>query len=232
MKKGKIVMTITIGLVCFILALVMSMQFKVVKETDITSIETMREKELRDELANWKEKYNEINQKYEEVSAKVKEYQEKKQSDSETSKLLQEELEQLNKALGKTEVQGEGTEKTLTDTEENKLSADNLLTIVNDLKLAGAEAISINNERVVNMTDIVDIGNTFIKVNGQRISSPYVIKTIGNQTYLESGVSGNGGSVDKLQKDGYDAKIEKNKKIKILKYNDEINTKFHENFKI
>ena len=76
------------------------------------------------------------------------------------------------------------------------------------------------------MTDIVDIGNTFIKVNGQRISSPYVIKTIGNQTYLESGVSGNGGSVDKLQKDGYDAKIEKNKKIKILKYNDEINTKY------
>lgn len=226
MKKGKIVMTITIGLVCFILALVMSMQFKVVKETDITSIETMREKELRDELANWKEKYNEINQKYEEVSAKVKEYQEKKQSDSETSKLLQEELDQLNKALGKTEVQGEGIEITLTDTEENKLSADNLLTIVNDLKLAGAEAISINNERVVNMTDIVDIGNTFIKVNGQRISSPYVIKAIGNQTYLESGVSGNGGSVDKLQKDGYDAKIEKNKKIKILKYNDEINTKY------
>ena len=141
-------------------------------------------------------------------------------------KLLQEELDQLNKALGKTEVQGEGIEITLTDTEENKLSADNLLTIVNDLKLAGAEAISINNERVVNMTDIVDIGNTFIKVNGQRISSPYVIKAIGNQTYLESGVSGNGGSVDKLQKDGYDAKIEKNKKIKILKYNDEINTKY------
>ena len=71
MKKGKIVMTITIGLVCFILALVMSMQFKVVKETDITSIETMREKELRDELANWKEKYNEINQKYEEVSERI-----------------------------------------------------------------------------------------------------------------------------------------------------------------
>ena len=186
----------------------------------------MREKELRDELANWKEKYNEINQKYEEVSTKVKEYQEKKQSYGETSKLLQEELDQLNKALGKTEVQGEGIEITLTDTEENKLSADNLLTIVNDLKLAGAEAISINNERVVNMTDIVDIGNTFIKVNGQRISSPYVIKAIGNQTYLESGVSGNGGSVDKLQKDGYDAKIEKNKKIKILKYNDEINTKY------
>ena len=226
MKKGKIVMTITIGLVCFILALVMSMQFKVVRETDITSIETMRETELKEELSSWKEKYKEVNQKYEEINQKVEEYKEKKQSDSETSELLQSELQQLNMGLGKTDVQGEGIIVTLTDTEENKLSADNLLTIVNDLKLAGAEAISINNERVVNMTDIVDIGNTFIKVNGQRISSPYVIKAIGNQTYLESGVSGNGGSVDKLQKDGYDAKIEKNKKIKILKYNDEINTKY------
>lgn len=226
MKKGKIVMTITIGLVCFILALVMSMQFKVVKETDITSIETMRETELREELANWKEKYEEVNQKYEETNQKLEEYKEKKESDGETSTLLQEELEQINMSLGKTDVQGEGVVITLTDTDDAKINANNLLTIVNDLKLAGAEAISINDERIVNMSDIVYIGNTFVKINGQRILSPYVIKAIGNQTYLESGVSGNGGSVDKLQKEGYDVKIEKNKKIKILKYNDNINSKY------
>ena len=79
MKKGKIVMTITIGLVCFVLALVMSMQFKVVRETDITSIETMRETELKEELSSWKEKYKEVNQKYEEINQKVEEYKEKKQ---------------------------------------------------------------------------------------------------------------------------------------------------------
>lgn len=226
MKKGKIVMTITIGLVCFVLALVMSMQFKVVRETDITSIETMRETELKEELSSWKEKYKEVNQKYEEINQKVEEYKEKKQSDSETSELLQSELQQLNMGLGKTDVQGEGIIVTLTDTDDLKINDNNLLIIVNDLKLAGAEAVSINDERIVNMTDIVYIGNTFVKVNGQRISSPYVIKAIGNQTYLESGLLGNGGSVDKLQKDGYDVKIEKNKKVKILKYNEEINTKY------
>ena len=78
MKKGKIVMIVTIGIVCFILALVMSMQFKVVQETDITSIETMREAELRSELSNWKQKYEEINEKYEETSKKVQEYKEMK----------------------------------------------------------------------------------------------------------------------------------------------------------
>lgn len=54
MKKGKITVCITIAIACFALATVMCMQFKVVKETDITSIETMREEELRTELANWK----------------------------------------------------------------------------------------------------------------------------------------------------------------------------------
>lgn len=226
MKKGKIVMIITVGIVCFILALVMSMQFKVVQQTDITSIETMREAELRTELSNWKQKYEEVNKKYEETAKKVQEYKEKKQSDNETSNLLQEELEQLNMALGKTDVQGEGIIITLTDKDDAKFNADNLLIIVNDLRQAGAEAVSINNERIVNMTDIVYINETFVKVNGQRILQPYIIKAIGNQTYLESALLGNGGYVDELQKSGYDVKIEKNKKVKILKYNDEINLKY------
>ena len=36
MKKGKVTVAITIAIACFVLAMVMSMQFKVVKETDIT----------------------------------------------------------------------------------------------------------------------------------------------------------------------------------------------------
>ena len=60
-KKGKITMTVIIGIMCFILVYIMFMQFKVVKQTDITAIETMRESELRLELANWNEKYNELN---------------------------------------------------------------------------------------------------------------------------------------------------------------------------
>ena len=50
--------------------------------------------------------------------------------------------------------------------------------IVNELKEAGAEAISINDERIINMTDIVSVNeNTVIRVNQQRVVSPYVIKS-------------------------------------------------------
>ena len=92
-KKEKVVMAITIGIACLTLMLVMFMQFKVVRETDITEIENMRESELRVELTNWREKYKELNARYEEVSKKVSEYQNEKESDEKTAQLLQTELE-------------------------------------------------------------------------------------------------------------------------------------------
>lgn len=58
--------------------------------------------------------------------------------------------------------------------------------IVNELKYAGAEAISINGIRILAMTDITDATNDLLLINGQRISSPYEVKAIGNQTYLYS----------------------------------------------
>ena len=76
LKKGKITVVITIAIACFALITVMFMQFKVVNETDITSIETMKEEELRTELANWKEKYKEAEQQYEEKTTKLSEYEE------------------------------------------------------------------------------------------------------------------------------------------------------------
>ena len=231
MKEGKITMAIAVCIACFALVFVMSMQFKIVNQTDITAIENMRETELRTELANWKAKYEETETKYEEIESKIEEYQKTKQSNEETGKIVEEELEQVNMTLGKTDVEGEGIEITLRETENeeiSKISANDLLVMVNSLKLAGAEAISINDERIINMSDIVTINDTFIKVNGQRILTPYVIKAIGNQTYLESALLGNGGYLDELEKIGHNVSIEKINKVKISQYKDEIKIKYME----
>lgn len=232
MKRGKVTMAVAISIACFALVLVMFMQFKIVNQTDITAIENMRETELRTELANWKAKYEETETKYQETTAKIEEYKQTKQSNEETEKVVDTELEQVNMTLGKTDVEGEGIEVFLRESKSEELGeikADNLLLIVNSLKQAGAEAISINDERIINMSDIVTIdgsSNSFIKVNGQRILAPYVIKAIGNQTYLESALLGNGGQVDEMKKLGYDVSINKVNRLKIIKYNDEIKTKY------
>lgn len=229
MRKGKITMIITIGLACFALSIIMSMQFKIVNETDITSIETMREEELRTELANWKEKYKEAEQQYAEVQEKIEEYKNNKESYVETEALLKEELEQSRLLMGKTDVEGEGIEIKITEAENidfSTIKASDLISIVNSLKAAGAEAISINDERIINLTDIVDINNSFIKVNGQRILAPYIIKAIGNKSYLESALLGMGGYAEQLKNIGHDVQITRLDKVNIKKYNSEINYKY------
>lgn len=230
MKKGKIAMTITIGIACFALVTVMTMQFKVVNETDIMEIENMQESELKTELANWKTRYEEIDAQYQETTQRIEEYKNDEESNNEASRLVHEELEQMNTLLGLTDVHGEGIVITLKSKENaSAISADDLLIIVNALKFAGAEAISINDERIINTTDIVNIlDGSFVKINGQRILEPYVIKVIGNQSHMESAVTGNGGKVEELQTLGHTATIEKDNDITIGKYNGEIETRYIE----
>lgn len=229
MKKGKITVTITIAIACFVLAMVMCMQFKIVKETDITSIETMREEELRSELANWKQMYKEAEEQYNEKVAKLSEYREKQQSTEESSKLVEKELAQTNMYLGKTDVEGQGIVITINDINSediNPISAEDLLIIVDYLKLAGAEAISINGERIINMSDIVYVGNSVIFVNQQRILAPYKIRAIGDSTKLESTLLGNGGYIEELKNIGFDINIERENKVTIPKYSKEIGYKY------
>ena len=231
-KQGKGVMTITIGIICYVLMVVMFMQFKVINETDITSIETMRKSELTTELANWKQKYEETEKKYEEVQSKLNEYRNSQKTSEESQSLLEDELNQVNMILGKNDVEGGGIVITIKDETQNemgetiKIKADDLLTIVNSLKQAGAEAISINEERIINSTDIVYIQEKFIKVNQKTIKAPYVIKAIGNQAYLESALVGNGGYIDELKKIGHDITIDKEAKMVINKYDGDINVKY------
>lgn len=232
MKKGKITMIITAGIACFVLVLVMTMQFKIVNEADVTSIENMRKSELSTELANWKTRYDEVNQQYEETLNMIEEYKNNSESNEQTSNLMDSELEQINMSLGKTDVEGEGIIININETnseEVEKITADDLLLIVNTLKLAGAEAISINDERIINMSDIVYIDAAgVIRVNGERILAPYSIKAIGDSSYLESSLTGNGGVVDDMKKKGQDVSIQKENNVRISKYNGDIDTKYME----
>ena len=243
-SKEKIVMAITIGIACLALMLVMFMQFKVIKQTDLTSIENMREEELRTELSDYRKKYLEIQEKYEETMNKISEYQTEKESDEKTAKLLQNELEELNTYLGITDVQGEGVTIILTDKGGKEINSENsderivsissldLLRVVRDLFAAGAEAISINDQRIVGISDIFLIGSSstpFIQVNSQRITSPYVIKAIGNKTYLESAVSINTSMVQFLKDEGHGVEIQTsgyNRPVIIKAYTGTISTKY------
>ena len=140
-------------------------------------------------------------------------------------------MQQVNMNLGKTDLQGQGIEVIIREIENEEIeqvTADVLLLIVNALKQAGAEAISINGHRIISASVIVDIGNTeFIKVNGKRIpDNTYVIKAIGNQDYLRGAVLGKGGHVDELKELGHETMVEASNRVFVESYGEEITSKY------
>lgn len=219
MNKNKITISVILGMVCIILVAVMFAQFKSVEETNITGIEMAREEELKTMLSNWKTKYEEIEEKLIDTQVKISEYQKKIESNEQSSELLDEELEQTNLLVGKTNVIGQGIIVTLQDNEEVEIQASDLRKLINELKLAGAEAISINNQRVLNMTEIVDVDGTIL-INKDRVVSPYTVKAIGDQTYLSSAISlKNSGFIDTYRKLGKTVEMSIENRISILSYN-------------
>ena len=231
--KSKVIVSITIGLMSFMMIYVMLIQFSIVKESNNNSeIEIMRETELKEMLASYKEKSEETLKEIEEVQAKIEEYRKDEKSEEDAVRLLEEEVKKSNMLLGNTDVIGEGItiriQNTIKYNEEESMiiSSSDLIALINELKIAGAEAISINGERIVSKSDIFDIGN-FVCVNGQRITTPYEIKAIGDKKHLESALSIKDGYIDTYKASGYNIELEvSNQEIVIGKYQGEMTLKY------
>ena len=238
---NKKVVAAVLGVMCFLLTIGIFVQIKTVKNNNSTVSNNYEENSLRAEVLKYKEKYD---NKYKELEKAEEKLEQERESSTKNDGELQskeEEITEGNKITGLTEVTGAGVIVTLTDSKKDISSSLNpsdlivhdldVLSVINELKNAGAEAISINDQRIINMSDIVDINSdysSFIKINGQRILSPYTIKAIGDPTYMESSLIGNGGVVDTMKKTGQDITIDKPNNVKILKYNGEIKTKYIE----
>ena len=215
--KGKIVMMVTVGVICVLLVCACFVQVKTVDVIENSGVSTMRESELRSELASWKEKYEEVTNTLEENEKTIEEYKTQTQTEQGTLDLLNQDLAKANMSLGYTDVKGQGITITLSDG-DRRVTYGDLLSLVNELKYAGAEAISINDERIVTNTDIVDIQSKFILVNTQRVMSPYVIKAIGDSKYLESAINIKGGLKDELEAEGKSISYELSDEVFINKY--------------
>ena len=106
---------------------------------------------------------------------------------------LTDQWEQSKLYAGLTDVKGDGVILTLNDAaEKNPIQAEwsllhdsDIYEVVNELKRGGAQAISVNNERIISTTEIVCAGPT-IRVNRNRYAVPYEIRAIGDPKRLYS----------------------------------------------
>mgnify|MGYP002423384588 CR=1 FL=1 len=221
MKKGKKTITITVGMMCLILTMIIFIQIKTVNHTNVGELEIMRESELKAEITALKTKTNEVEEKIEATNTKIQEYEDVITKGKEASELLVSELAEGDDILGKTTVTGEGIVITLSSGEKT-VTIDDLLELVNILKNSGAEAISINGKRIVYESYIVDIAG-YISINGRRTVEPYTVKAIGNMSHLESGIAQKKyGYIDTKISEGKNVVLEKSSDITIDPYSREL----------
>lgn len=143
---------------------------------------------------------------------------------------LQQKLQQLRVLSGMTEVTGPGLTITLDDNIKEYEAAQSknpgvkpddylihdkhILYIVNELRAGGAEAISVNGQRIVNSSDIRCVG-PLILVNTTRLGPPYIIKAIGDPDSLARVLELPESEYNILKMAGYPVKYERSSKIVI-----------------
>ena len=223
--KQNITMSVIVGLMTILLVCSMFIQFRAVDKSEESNLESLRSDELQTQIASYKARYEETMEQYNSNQNTISEYATSIAENKESTDLLDKELNESNTLLGLTDVEGKGVIITLKDTDEATYSADDLLMLINELKYAGAEAISINDNRIINLTDIISINNSFIVVNSDaRISSPYVVKAIGDKDYLMSTLNlKNSGFVDLMRINNLEIDVKSSDDVVIYKYSKEIN---------
>ncbi len=202
------------------------MQIRTVKESNSTVSNNYEENSLRAEVLKYKEKYD---NKYKELEKAEKELEKQRQNATQNNSDLEskeEEIKQGNKILGLSEVTGSGVIVTLSDSKKDISSALDpsslvvhdldVLSVINELQNAGAEAISINDQRIVPTTGIICGGN-IIDINQEKVGAPFVIKAIGLPEQLAA-LSRPGGYLETLKGYSIGVELKKSNNITIPKY--------------
>lgn len=158
------------------------------------------------------------NQRIEELSAELLKAEIEHDALRKEIRTLQEDLElspseiaamdELKMKAGLTALEGSGVIVRMDDSnstfsrDENPnlyvIHDEDILRIVNELRAAGAEAISINGQRLIATSEIRCAGPT-LSVNNVRSAPPYEIIAIGDRNSLENSIKMRGGVEDALK---------------------------------
>ena len=217
---------IILTIMCFVLSIAIVVQINTVNNNGSTIGSSQSESNLKAQVLRMKEKYEEEYEWLEKITDELENVRQNVASKNDELKELEDKIKEANLLLGNTDVKGQGVTITLNDgkAEANLFNpetllvhAENVLLVINELKNAGAEAISINDERIVNKTAISCDGNVIV-VNGEKIGTPIVVSAIGPSARLST-LERAGGTLEmKFRALGKTAEFKKINNLEIPKY--------------
>ena len=200
---------------CVILGVIIGVQANTVKQQRMTT-ENQRLSEATIALNQMKAERDTLLEQNQALEKTLKEYQDGN---------LGGEMEQLMAFAGLTEISGTGVTVTMNDSSSKGggdmnaylVHAEDILQVVNELYAAGAEAVSINGQRMVGGSAISCAGS-IVMVNGVRVAAPFEIKAVGEPSVLKAALHFPGGVVDNLAPWGIEISVKEEMTVIVPAY--------------
>mgnify|MGYP000468079362 CR=1 FL=1 len=229
MKNYKFQMAL--ALVCIVLGVMLAIQFKTVN-TGVGPVSENRARELASQLKKVSEERDNLLEIKDGLDNKIREYENQASSGSASARLLKDELDNARIIAGLEDVEGPGIIITLDDLNFGQdvgfplITHEMMLLLVNELNAAGAEAISINDQRIISSTEIREAG-IHININTVELAPPFTFKAIGEPKTLYGAIMMRGGVMEqRIQASEIAYTITQEQNIKIQKFNGVIERKF------
>lgn len=209
MKESKHIGKVWISVVCVILGILLALQYKSVRENAVVDdLNTTRVQTLQELLDEERQVNDRLEQQTKELQRELQAYRiAAAEGESGNQQALLDENAQLQMAAGMTDVIGPGIEVVLSDSTAANTSGNeadylihdsDILSVVNELRDAGAEALSLNGNRILATTEIRCSGSV-VTVNGRRTGAPFVIDAIGDTETMFNALMMRNGVVDVLR---------------------------------
>lgn len=192
--------------------------------------------DLQNEIQNIEKENNKIRGSLNESTLKLAEYRASIKNTGSAFSTMEQELIKMRNYSNFEKVQGPGIIITLNDSQKEIAEDESvmwylihdldILEIVNELRIAGAEAIAINEERVISTTNI-RCGGPTINIDGKRHAVPFVIKAIGDPKMLEASMLAPESYIKLyLEYSGIEVDVQKAEKLIIKGYEGNIKTRY------
>lgn len=198
-----------VALLLFVLGLGLAIQVR--STSDTSALRGARQEDLvriLDELDNRSQRLGDERRRLEEQRTELENSSDQAE---EARKQTEQKAEQLGVLAGTVAVEGPGITLTVNDPQD-AVEADMLLDALQELRAAGAEAIQINDVRVVADTYFTQ-GSGGVQIDGHEVNAPYRFKVIGNPQDLEPALNIPGGVVQTLEKEQATADVARSEKI-------------------
>lgn len=208
-RSAQLLLTI----VCFFLGLLLVAQFRTQRMTNGSLLFASTADQLVI-ISSLVENNTRLREEMEALEKQLNEYQQA--TGRARLEALVEELNKVRVINGLVEVSGSGVEVSL----DGPIGVLDVQDLINELRNAGAEALTINGERLTLYTAIASTEDGGMTINGTRLSRPYILQAIGHPETMETALLRQGGLIAVLQRnyEGLSVSIVKREKMVLPVY--------------